>query len=313
MRLASCNSQSISGAANSTYGPMAHESSTPTSSAQGTPPPSYDQLSCEAETEDAEDTLSSQSCKPLIPRPPQPATRASKSASSPFPLSWNLYHRLLLGRVLNLGPHERQPLFAVSQHVGWWAAQPDLVLHRGPGANLPPLAAGMGGVGLGRHSVIYLPPLPGSGLDFSQEFLLRIESTSAKTDGPPHARFRFTVEVGASPNAWRRETFEWRHTYGEAVSDSLDGALSGWKLVRLPDPVTDLWRCIIRGPRSSDEYEVVAVWAYARLSMTKVLRFRFLGSGAAGVLGTRWAIMAVMTALRMYQRQQQERNRDGAW
>ncbi|KAI0377630.1 hypothetical protein F5Y04DRAFT_291690 [Hypomontagnella monticulosa] len=294
---------------------MDHKSSTSTSPAQVTPPPPYSRFSCEAEIEDAEDSLSSQSCKPLIPRSLEPGTRATTPVNGPFPPSWNLYHRLSIGRVLTLGPHGRQPLFAVSQHMGWWAAQPDLVLHRGPGSNLPPLAAGMGGVGLGRHSVIYLPPLPGSGLDFSQEYLLRIESASAKTDHrPPFVRFRFTIEVGPSSRPWRRETFEWRYTYSEKVSNLLGGALSGWTwtwaLVRLPDIFTDPWSRIMKGPQSGDDYEIVAVWAYARLSMTKVLRFRFLGSGATGLLGTRWAIMAVMTALRMYQRQQ--RNKDWA-
>lgn len=166
--------------------------------------------------------------------------------------------------------------------------------------------------------MIVLPALPHSRLDSSQELLLRVDESSSarkKKTWRGRVRFRFAIEVGPDPHtAWRREVFEWRHSHGDAVAAFLDGASSGWKLVRLADSSSDpsgsesrrlVW------PRSSDGYEIVAVWSHARLSLTKVLKFRFLGSGATGVLGERWAIMAVMTALRMYQHNQ--RNRNGDW
>ncbi|KAI1404355.1 hypothetical protein F4819DRAFT_139030 [Hypoxylon fuscum] len=275
---------------------MNHRDNSPTASADRSPPPPYGQVQEAPTTDDSVVVTSSRS------RKQQARLRSSfLEATCPFPPLWNLYHTLSVGRVLMLGSHEREPIFAVSRHTGWWSGQPDLILHRGPSDTLPPLAAGMGGVGVGRHSIIVLPSLPGSSLDSSQELLVRVNEEKNEW----HVRFRFAIEVGPEPNSWRREVFEWRHSHGDVVSAFLDGSSrSGWKLVRLAEhSAGDLvW------PRSSDGCEVVAVWSYARLSLTKVLKFRFLGSGATGVLGERWAIMAVMTALRMYQKQQ--RNRD---
>ncbi|KAI0395957.1 hypothetical protein F5Y17DRAFT_421345 [Xylariaceae sp. FL0594] len=65
--------------------------------------------------------------------------------------------------------------------------------------------------------------------------------------------------------------------------------------------------------RSSDGREVVAVFAGAGMStmppsssaqhgINKALRFRFLGTGADGSMGDRWAIMAVATALAIWNR-----------
>lgn len=165
-----------------------------------------------------------------------------------------------------------------------------------------------------------LPALPGSRLDSSQEMLLRVdngEAAAAARRRSRRVRFRFAIEVGPEPSsAWRREVFEWRHSHGDAVAAFLDGAKAGWKLVRLADDDengngNDNNNRHLVWPRSSDGREIVAVWSHARLSLTKVLKFRFLGSGATGVLGERWAIMAVMTALRMYQHHQ--RNRNGDW
>ncbi|KAI0427852.1 hypothetical protein F5Y09DRAFT_314977 [Xylaria sp. FL1042] len=59
---------------------------------------------------------------------------------------------------------------------------------------------------------------------------------------------------------------------------------------------------------SSDGKEVVAVCAGASMSVTKVLRFRFLGTGADGSLGARWAIMAVASALAIWNRDRRSRS-----
>ncbi|KAI1354207.1 hypothetical protein F5Y01DRAFT_274521 [Xylaria sp. FL0043] len=59
---------------------------------------------------------------------------------------------------------------------------------------------------------------------------------------------------------------------------------------------------------SSDGKEVVAVCAGASLSVSKVLRFRFLGTGADGSLGARWAIMAVASALAIWNRDRRSRS-----
>ncbi|KAI1078988.1 hypothetical protein F5B20DRAFT_590988 [Whalleya microplaca] len=257
------------------------------------PPPPYSQSS----NPPGPGTTSSSATQPQKPQiQHQLLPRASVHTTPLFPLSWNLYRSQSLGRVLMLGAQETGPLYAVSQHSGW-SGKPHMILHSGPSDTLPALAAGIRPATLGeaQHSIIILPPLPGSSLDSSQE-LFRAHA------GRPRVTFRFTVVVGTEPSSWRRETFEWRHSYGDAVA-SLDGARDGWKLVRSAG-VSSVSPSNTSSPvsaTSSDGHELVAVWAYARFSLSKAMKFRFLGSGETGALGDRWAIMAVMTALRMFQ------------
>ncbi|KAI0599018.1 hypothetical protein F4775DRAFT_552559 [Biscogniauxia sp. FL1348] len=213
----------------------------------------------------------------------------------PFPTSWGLYHQPLT-RVLLLGSHEDKPIYAVSHHTGWYG-QPDMILHNGPSEALPMLAATQRSSTFGdrQYCIIILPPLPGSALDSSQE-ILRLNYDW------PMITFRFTVEIGATPERWHREGFEWRHSY-RMVASVLDGVGDGWKLVRLS--TADRGKTQERRPEAaSDGGEIVAVWGYARKSLTKAMKFSFLGSGASGVLGDRWALTTVMTALRMYQGQE---------
>ncbi|KAI1383929.1 uncharacterized protein F4822DRAFT_418059 [Hypoxylon trugodes] len=246
------------------------------------------------------------SCSPSIRRNPI-------TPCNPFPQSWSLYRTFPMNKVLMVGAHGREPIYAVSRHSGWWTGKPDLVLHRGPSETMTPLAVGMGGVGIGRHSIIVLTPLPGSGLESSQELMIRVEDDKA-TDRPQHVRFQFAIETGNELSSQKRETFEWRHTWGDVVAAYLDGARTGWQLVRLTNDQEDQEEIddspSIPGPRTEDGLEVVAVWAYSKMNMSKVLKFRYLGSGATGVLGSRWSIMASMTALRMFQRQQKNKHKD---
>ncbi|KAI1413110.1 hypothetical protein F5Y13DRAFT_189470 [Hypoxylon sp. FL1857] len=266
------------------------------------PPPPYSKYLDEEEVEDSEEVSSTLSDKSQIEsQPSSPASISLSSQAGPFPPSWSLYHTLSMSRTLMVGSREREPFFAVSRHTGWWTGKPDLVVHCGPHSAFRPFAAGMGGVGIGRHSIILLPPLPGSGLDSSQESLIRVEEEKTT-----HVRFRFTIEVGTELGQWRREIFEWQHSHQGVVGMFLDGAKSGWKLVRLSNEED----VDSEESQSSARQEIVAVWAYAKVSMTKVLKFRYIGSGATGILGPRWNIMAAMTALRMYQRQQKNRNKD---
>ncbi|KAK8094437.1 hypothetical protein PG997_001122 [Apiospora hydei] len=106
-------------------------------------------------------------------------------------------------------------------------------------------------------------------------------------------------------NQWTRERFEWRHSRGNEVKQ-LDKLNSGWKLVRIhseADGVGGTRRARDAGA-SSDGKELVAVFAeVSGWSASKVVKFKFLGSGATGEMGPRWALMAVMTALRIWDTQ----------
>ncbi|KAI0002852.1 hypothetical protein F4779DRAFT_112336 [Xylariaceae sp. FL0662B] len=236
---------------------------------------------------------------------PQLSSLAAVHTTPLFPPAWCLYRLQNFRGVLMLGAPETGPLYAISQHSGW-AGGPHIVLHNGPSEGLPALAAVIRRTSLREKSIVSLPPMPGSGAGPSQE--------KCRTR-PWRLRviFRFAVEVGADPHLWKREAFEWRRSSGDAVASlCIGGVTRGWKLVRLapgssapPRSMSDPSVSSAQTSNvSNDGHEVVAVWADTKGDLTQAMRFRFLGSGEAGTLGDRWAIMAVMTALHIFQWQQ---------
>lgn len=206
-----------------------------------------------------------------------------------FPPQFSLYRASTFGKSFSLGEHQNQPLYAVTTHTGW-SGQPDVVLHCGPSEASPPLA-GVDSGAFTRSATVTLPPLPGSARGSGEE--------PVGFSGFAHGTHSFSIEIGHDGH---REPFEWRHSHGADV-DSIGGSSSGWKLVRLAGDAPGG-----SGGRGSDGKEVVAVWANIRMSITKELTFRFLGSGATGMLGERWAVMAVVTALRIWDKERKQNN-----
>ncbi|KAI1210380.1 uncharacterized protein F4807DRAFT_423183 [Annulohypoxylon truncatum] len=238
----------------------------------------------------------------LQPPQAQPQGRPAKIPRQ-FPPAFNMYRDGGLGgRHYTLGEHQDRPLYAVALHTGF-SGKPDVVLHNGPSDSRPPLAAAEKS-GWSSRGTVYLPPVPGlslgtgpgnGGIPAAQE--------KFETGGGPfgHKTFSFGIETGVGEGQ-RREMFEWRHSSSGAVK-GLGGRGAGWKLCRLangPPAGVQAAEFVQGGERGSDGREVVAVWAWASGSMTKTWKFQFLGSGANGVLGERWAVMAVMTALKMW-------------
>lgn len=97
--------------------------------------------------------------------------------------------------------------------------------------------------------------------------------------------FAFTLPIGTRGTA---ERFEWRRSRGQEVK-RLGGRGSGWELVR-------------NDPHSNAE-EVVAVYSVDLCSPKLSGHFGFMGTGATKELGREWAIMAVVTALSLGQKQ----------
>ncbi|RYP29232.1 hypothetical protein DL767_006831 [Monosporascus sp. MG133] len=213
------------------------------------------------------------------PHPPQQGGHVNRK----FPPVFYLYSTGLGGRKYVLGEHKNQPLYAVTTHAGW-SGKADTVLHSGPSPDAPPLATADGG-NTAVSSVDV--DLPGAAQGSSPSSRERMTPTGF---GYVHRKMQFEMDVGAG----RREAFEWRHSSGPEVG-ALGGSHSGWKLVRL-------------GGDGGEE--VVAVWASVRMNPTKKFAFQFLRSGLTGVLGERWAVMAVITALRMWG--QEAKKRGGA-
>ncbi|KAI1105007.1 hypothetical protein F4804DRAFT_341382 [Jackrogersella minutella] len=246
--------------------------------------------------------------------PPPPPYSANDTAAAPpaplpaqqqikrqFPPAFSMYRESSWGqRHYMLGEHQAAPLYAVELHSGW-SGQPDIVLHSGPDGGRAPLAA-VERSAWGTSALVTLPPLVPRQAQRAQE---KMEASG----GFGHPAFTFSVETGP---AARREVFEWRHSSGNAVK-ALNGRGSGWKLVRLatdaPSGIAGEGGAFVTGGATAgDGKEVVAVWCWASGSLTKKLKFQFLGSGVNGVLGERWSIMAVMTALRIWDRERRQRN-----
>lgn len=131
----------------------------------------------------------------------------------------------------------------------------------------------------------------------------------------------FTVDVPSPAGGFRPETFQWRRSRGPAIAaaaamgtsgsgSSSDTPLltnrihhGGMKLVRL---ATDARHG--GGEVATGGGEVVAV-LYIGSKLTTRGYFMFQGTGAQGILGDRFRIIAVMTAVGMWDR---KRRRNGA-
>ena len=145
----------------------------------------------------------------------------------------------------------------------------------------------------------------------------------------------FALPVGIDGEV---ETFEWRRSRGAEIKQ-LGASWRGWKLVRLGSnnhgqrdaaqyqEVDDesLPRYSSEDEKheradsahateEAEEDEVVAVWAKTGCwtSLHDVGEFAFLGSGASGELGQRFAVMAVMTALCIWQKAMRDQATAGA-
>ncbi|KAI8624054.1 hypothetical protein F5Y19DRAFT_341316 [Xylariaceae sp. FL1651] len=245
--------------------------------------------------------------------PPKPSSAQRHTSSSAlgcnarqFPPAFSMYREDFWGKRYFIGQSRDCPLYAVVLHSGF-STESELVLHANVSGNSPPMAT-VDGILFSNSVSIVLPPRPGSQLPRAEEILefygsfTRVRSFSIETNAPS-----LNSHVGS------RERFEWRHSSGPEVG-SLGGQFSGWKLVRLssnsshvPDPQNPPRREGDVFGRSSDGSEIVAVWAWSSWSMPEVLHFKFLGSGADGSLGDRWAIMAVISALAIWNKERKQK------
>lgn len=206
------------------------------------------------------------------------ATKAAHALVQ-FPPQFSVYHSPF-SSTYTLGERKSQPIYAITTHFGW-SGQLDVVLHSGPDENSPPLAGVDSDVYV-REAIVKLSS--GPGLEPSEE--------KVKVSGSGSGAHIFKLEMGSPA---RPEIFEWRPSAGPEVV-SLAGWSAGWELVHHATDGLD-------GPQSHDGKPIVAVFSHSKsTSITKDLNFKFLGRGADGTFGERWAIMAVILALRIWDR-----------
>ncbi|KAI2466832.1 hypothetical protein F4781DRAFT_444825 [Annulohypoxylon bovei var. microspora] len=258
------------------------------------------------------------SAAPTVVQLAQPQAQAQKQAPRTpgrFPAAFSMYRESGWGqRQYTLGEHQAAPLFAVALNAGRAGLRPGIVLHAGPSDAQPRLATveslgWEGRRGGGGGATVCFPSAHADG----QSGVGRGAAESFEAAGGlGHKTYTFSIRTGVGAAA-RREPFEWRHSSGDAVR-ALGGRGSGWKLCRLateaPAGVAG-GAFVLGGERAGDGKEVVAVWAWSSGSLTKTLKFQFLGSGANGVLGERWALMAVMTALKIWDIERRARQSSG--
>ncbi|OIW27921.1 hypothetical protein CONLIGDRAFT_454454 [Coniochaeta ligniaria NRRL 30616] len=222
---------------------------------------------------------------PLNPQVPlaqqlQVAAGPSSSVNRQFPPEFNLYSANLLGRTFNLGEHQNAPIYVVSIHTGW-SGNPDVMLHTSTSANSPPLATANFRT-FTNDTTIKLPPLNP-----------RSYVTETTLKGSMFGRtWSFSIEIPGPNGQLRSEPFEWRHSRGEDVNTLGSVWGTGWKLVRL----------------LGEGKEVVAVFTEGTMSLSKKFSFKFRGAGETGVLGERWAVMAVISAMAIWEKNRRTKN-----
>ncbi|GAB1312853.1 hypothetical protein MFIFM68171_03063 [Madurella fahalii] len=141
-------------------------------------------------------------------------------------------------------------------------------------------------------SAILLPPLERDATPHAMVTEMMHATTTAAGDGDKTVAFRFSIEVGVK--SLEREEFEWRKTKDEKGS--------GFVLLRLalpsdparPSPGTS------SAPLDSG-YETVVELVFAKMTSWKhIFSLELKGTGRTGELGSRWTLMVVATALRLY-------------
>ncbi|KAH9897438.1 hypothetical protein F4778DRAFT_234874 [Xylariomycetidae sp. FL2044] len=240
----------------------------------------------------------------------------------PFPPTMRAYYQWNLSGLRTFhvcGDSETERLFAVKIHSGLsrrlpLGTRPGLHLYNGPETETQLLAAAgdesqraSTPYGFNTNSIIVLPSLKRMGLVE--------ERMCAHTTAGQGIAFRFDIEVGLDLKL-RRETFEWRKITKKEQDDETKSG--GFRLVWLSsDPEqtastsagsSSSSRPVVPSPSSTDSLakgggqEVVAIFSWTRTltNLKHPFDFRFVGSGLAGKMGDRWALMAVITALRLW-------------
>ncbi|KAI2604385.1 uncharacterized protein GGS25DRAFT_508036 [Hypoxylon fragiforme] len=226
-------------------------------------------------------------------------------------------------KVFHIGASENELLFAVEVHMGYsmsgpLGVRPGIHLHNGPTTKDPMLAATSEETALSasmysmnNNSIIYMPPplldRPGASTSSMVTEMMRARTTSDNG-----VAFSFSIEVGDAEKT-RREKFEWKKI---TKKDKHAGAAQGgYKLLRLAtgssSPQGESSSSSLAATSSAAStaaasedggYEVVALLAWTKTISNLMHPFTIerKGSGAADVLGQRWALMVIITALRIW-------------
>lgn len=184
-------------------------------------------------------------------------------------------------------PHGHPGRYAIST-VWFLSGHPDLILHDGVARTSPHLASTVTTIGIADVCIL-LPPI--------REGRPQTKETVSVPPAKPEKNrvYRFEIEVPSNGSQdVVREKFEWRKGSGGYSKDLGNG--KGWELVRMSG---------IQGGGlvTRDGKEVVGACKRMRFHIRggdRNFGFLCLGSGQTE-LGSRWAIMAFMSSLCIFQ------------
>lgn len=188
-----------------------------------------------------------------------------------FPREINGYSHPNDNHTIILGEHRSSPLFAVTMPL--FARDQtieELILYQGSSRLAPVLAKCTGDAGL--DSKVYTISLPP---DLGSERIVILRREGSWKNG-------WTFSFG------ERDVFEWRFSSGSEIRN-LGGSTNGGRLVRAGT-----------GDGGGQGGEVLAVWARYSGSWSKFFKFAFCGAGKVGSLGPRWELLALLSALVMW-------------
>ena len=228
-------------------------------------------------------------------------SKTLQAATIKFPPTMNGYYQWKFTMTFHLGLSSDERLYAVSTHSTLFSKRHTITLHDGPSDKDPTLATLTGEMyGKNTPFVMTIPTPPGTHQH------PRVENMTGN-NSHNHVSTLFSFELSGPKNGLPRERFEWRTSRGKEIKELANHSY-GWKLVRLSGPASG-----IGGSRderdegfTSDGKEIVAALAHsASWSATKGFTFAFMGSGLTGLLGEKWEIMAVLSAMQLWEKDRQ--------
>jgi len=209
---------------------------------------------------------------------------ANKGQSPRIPSKLSLY---MPADTCYLGPHNTQPLYdVVVEYRQVVPADVEITLRSGPYNTSPT----WGSLRIQGSSIdIWAPKQQTEALDLS--------TTSVRFNSAP-GRFGTLGDsisfTAPSPNGGQVEEFEWKH--GVVPDVPMFNVVSPWKLVRKQQLSSSP---PASGSGTHADEETLATLSFKKGSRSKLLTIRFEGGGD---LGDRWAVVALLTAMAVWQR-----------
>ncbi|KAJ4247718.1 hypothetical protein NW762_012926 [Fusarium torreyae] len=253
---------------------------------------------------------------PALLAPKPLVTECARSPYIPLPRVLTAHYQLSY-RTFHLGNESNRKIFAVTVYAGNTGKGPgrfSILIHNGPSGKDQVLAAAgemlkSTGSAMSFRSIINLSTVPGQdNVSVTGSETVAMEHMSARLmqDGR-RVTFPFSILTSYKPDAHEKgkqedvgsdmqhEQFEWRMTPKDEIADK--SFAHEYKLFRLS------LQQVAGGSAATDE--PVAVTSFKRLlNLSKPFKMQFLDPETPQAPSERWRLMALITALRIWQHEQ---------